>query len=225
MRTQDIIYNVTGQTITQRVLEGVPSSATFAVFADTDTDDATAQFSGSATVDAVSTTVDVASGPSQTDSHKLSVAATTSMVVGRKYLVEEDSLKEWVELIRIYSGDYAVTRHPLKNDYTTAATVKGTTLSAAVDATWVADSGNLSDQENPFPDWRVRWDVTMSSGANRIYYTFFDLVRAPVQSELTMADLDLRAPGLLSKIGDDYDAEQGQPLIDESWRALRAEFA
>lgn len=224
-RTQDITFNVTGQSVTERVVEGQPDSATFKVFADTETDDATARFSGSATVDTVDTTVDAGSGPTQTDAHRLNVASTTGMQTKRKYLVQEESMQEWVEILRIVTDQYVLVRHPLKNDYTSAATVKGATLSAAVDAAWVADSGNISDQENPLPDWRVRWLIDMPTGPDLVYVTFFDLVRVPIQTGLTMADLDLRFAGLVDKIGEDYDSEQGIPLIGESWRALKAELA
>lgn len=221
--TADIIYNVTGQTLILRAMEGQPSSATFAVYPDYADDDATAEFSGSGTVDTVSTTVSAASGPSQADPQKLSLTSTTSIVTGRKYLLAENSLKEWVEPISIHSG-YIRVRHPLQSDYTTAATFKGTTVTATVDATWVADEGNISDHLDPNPDYRVRWEYVVS-GTTYVAYTFFDLARATIGTQVDIDDVNARAPGLYDTMPVEYRADQGRSLIDAAWRSVQAVFA
>ena len=138
---------------------GRPTSATFSVFEDYANDDATAEFTGTGTVDSVNTTVDVTSGIGTTDAHKINLAATTSIVTGRKYLISESSKQEWVEPIEIVSADYIRVRHPLRNSYSTAATFVGTTITAAIDATWVADASNISDHSDPNPDYRIRWAI------------------------------------------------------------------
>jgi hypothetical protein len=222
--TTDITYAVTGQTLTYRVAEGRPTSATFEVFDATAGDDGTADFSGTATVDSVSTTVDVASGRSQIDPQKLSLAATTSIATGTRYLLSEGSKREWVEPIEIVSGDYIRVRHPLKNDYTTAATLVGTTITAAVDATWVADEANLSEHLDPDPGYRVRWAITFA-GAVLIRYSFFDLVRAPIRAQVDIDDLDERAPGLIDTLPPQYAGDQGRSIVAAGERSLVARLA
>src|SRR3990167_5217862 len=90
-RTFDAIYGVTGQVVEvypPEADEGIPSSATASVFDGTRSLDETADFSPAVTIDSVSTTVDVASGYSESSRIKLSLAATTNIVIGRQYLLE-----------------------------------------------------------------------------------------------------------------------------------------
>jgi len=222
--TADVIFGVTGQTLAHRVMSGRPTSATFEVFEDYENDDATAAFSGSATVDSVSTTVDASSGVSSTDPHKVNLTATTSIVTGRKYLLSENSKQEWVEPIEIVSADYIRTRHPLRNNYTTAATFVGTTITAAVDATWVAAEANLSDHLDPNPDYRCRWEI-VTAGVTTVEYSYFDLVRSTVTHGVDIEDLNARAPGLHDSLPTEYQSEQGRPLIDSAWRSVQAKCA
>ena len=221
--TTDVVFDVTGQTVAYRVPQGRATSATFSVFEDFENDDATAQFSGSATVDSVNTTVDVACGVSSADKQRVSLAATTSIVTGRKYLLSENSKQEWVEPIEIVSGDYIRVRHPLRNDYTTAATFVGTTITAAVDATWVAAEENISDHLDPNPDYRVRWEIIVSS-VTYVAYTYFDLVRSTVTHQVDLADLNDRAPGLHNGLPTEYRVDQGRSLIDSAWRSVQAKL-
>lgn len=222
--TTDIIHDVTGQTLAYRVMQGRPTSATFDVFNDSTGDEDTAEFSGSATVDSVNTTVDVASGAASADPQRVSLAATTAIVIGRKYLLSEASRQEWVEPIEIVAGDYIRVRHPLRSDYTTAATFVGTYLSAAVDSTWVADDSNLSDQIDQNPSYRVRWEILVSS-ATTVAYSFFDLARAAVTHQIDLSDLNDRAPGLVDSCPMDYRVDQGRTLIESAWRSVQARLA
>ena len=222
--TTDITYNVTGQTVEYRVPQGRPTSATFSVFNDFAGDDDTAEFSGTATVLSVNTTVDASSGRSQTDPQKLSLTATTSISTERKYLLSEGSKQEWVQPIEIVSGDYIRCRYPLKNDYTTAATFVDTTITAAIDATWVAAEENISDHLDPNPSYRVRWAIVVS-GVTYIAYTYFDLVRAPVRHQVDIDDINARAPGLMQSMPTEYETEQGRPLLEAAWRSVSAQLA
>ncbi len=221
--TTEITFDVTGQTLEYRVPQGRPTSATFDVFTDTANDDATAEFSGTATVDSVSTTVSSASGPSQTDPQRINLTSSTGVTLGRKYLLAESSIKEWVEPIVIGTG-YIRVRHPLKSDYTTSATFVSTTITAAVDSTWVAAEENISDHKDPAPAYRIRWEILVSS-VTYIAYSYFDLVRAPVVSEVDIDDLNARAPGLADTLPTEYQVENGRPLIDGAWRAVQAHLA
>jgi hypothetical protein len=218
----DITYAITGQLLTHRVLQGRPTSATFKVFNDYAGDDETAEFTGSATVDSVSTTVSSASGLGQTDPHRISLTSTTGVTVGTKYMIAEGGAFEWFAPLSIGSG-FVRARRPLRNAYTTAATVVGTTISAVVDATWVADEGNLSDHLDPNPDYRVRWEIVIGS-ETLVQYSYFDLVRAPVRLGIDGEDVEDRAPGLHDTWPTDYQRDQGRPILQSAWRMVQAEL-
>lgn len=215
-----VTFGVTGQLLTLLVRQGRPSSATFKVFRSYSDDDATPEFSGSATVDSVNTTVSAASGPAEVDPQKLSLASTAGIVIGRKFLLAENVVAEWVAPIEIRSG-YIRTRHPLKNAYTTAATFVSPWITAAVDATFVADLAKLSDLNDQAADYRVRWSIVVG-GATVVAYTFFDLVRAEQRHSVDIDDVNARAPGLADTLPTEYRAEDGRPLVDAAWRAVRA---
>lgn len=222
--TTDVSYAVTGQTVELRVLQGRPTAATFSVFHDYAGDDDTAEFTGTATIADPSTTVDATSGDGQTDPQKINLTATTGIVTTRKYLISEGSKQEWVQPIEVVTNDYIRVRHPLKNSYTTAATFVSTTIAAAIDSTWVADEANLSDHLDPNPDYRVRWAVTVA-GVVYPLYSFFDLVRSPIAHEIDLDDLDARAPGIVDGMPTQFRVEQGRPLVNSAWRAVKAKLA
>ncbi len=205
-------------------MRGRPTSATFGVFFDEAGDDDSAEFSGTATVDAVSTAIDVACGSSSADPQQIKIASTVGIITGQRYLVAEGAKQEWVTPIEIVSGDSVRVRHPLKNDYTTAATFVGTTVTAAIDDTWAADEGNISDQIDHNPSYRVRWEIVYSS-ATYVEYSFFDVVRASVTHQIDIEDLNDRAPGLIDSCPTEYRIEQGRPLIEAAWKSAQARLA
>lgn len=221
-KTTDITYNVPGQTVEYRVPQGRPTSATFKVLNDYSGDDDTVEFSGAATVENVTQTLSGASGPSQTDPQRVNVVST-NVSTSRKYLISEGSRQEWLAPVEVGSG-YIRSRFELKNNYTTAATLVGTTITAAIDATWVADKGNLSDHSDPAPSYRVRWEIIVSA-VTYVAYSFFDLIRAPIASEVDLDDINARAPGLMRSLPTEYRVEQGRPLIDAAVRSVRADLA
>lgn len=220
--TTDLVFGVLGQTLSLRVMQGRPTSATFTVLEDYANDDAAAEFSGTATLDAVTTVLTAASGAGQTDAHRINLT-TTGIVTGRKYLLSEGQRQEWIDPIEVGTG-YIRARHPLANAYTTAATFVGTTITAAVDATWVAAEANISDHLDPNPDYRVRWAIVIG-GVTHIVYSYFDLVRSTVTHQVDIEDLNSRAPGLHDRLPTEYRAEQGRPLIDAAWRSVQAKLA
>lgn len=222
-RHDDIVWNVTGQSLRYRAPQGRPTSADFAVFADGTGDDGTAEFSGTATVDAVDTTVSSASGAQQADPRKVSLASTAGIVVGRKYLLTENSATEWGEVLSIHSGHVRM-RDRLLGDYTAAATFQGCDLTAAVDATWVADRNNLSDLADPNPDYRVRWAITIG-GAVVPAYSYFELVRAPRALAVDLLDVSARWPGLAEMLDVTDRGDQARTLIESASRIVRVDLA
>lgn len=197
-RAIELVYNVTGQVVEMyppEWSEGVPSSASCSVFEGEDSADDTAEFSPSVTVDSVSTTVDVASGYSQTNRRKMSIAATTSIVIGRQYLAEnEKGQRELVTPNLIVSGDYIELEDDLKYDYAvTSSTLKGLRMSFTVDATWVADDTNILHPGRP--PYRAVFAYTVNSIARR-HYVYLRLVRQIFKTNVTIEDLKEYWPDL-----------------------------
>jgi hypothetical protein len=232
-----VIFAVTGQLLSHRVLQGRPTSATFAVFRDNADDNMTPEFSGSAAIDPVTTTLSAQAGQGTSDPQLVPLASTAGIQTGRKYLLAEASRRQWLEPVEINAGTIR-TRHLLQTAFTSAATLQGTTISAAVDATWVADQNNITwfsntwyasgrygvmigDQNDPFPGFRVVWTFVVD-GQTYKEYSFFDVVRAVVSHHVDIDDVNARAPGLVDSLPLEYRAEDGRPLIDAAWLSVRA---
>lgn len=220
--TPSILFDVTGQQLSNRAMEGRPSSATFSVFPDYAGDNATAEFSGTATIDSASENLTATSGAGEDDPQRINVDPS-DFETGRKYRLSEGGLEEWVDPIEI-GDDYIRVRQVLKNTYSTAATLVGTTMFATVDATWIADEGNISDHLDPNPDYRVRWEYVVA-GETKVAWTFFDVVRANVHYQVDISDVNDAAPGLLDSLPIEYKAEQGRPLLERAWRQLQLDCA
>lgn len=217
-----VIWNVTGQQLALRFPTGRPTSATFAVYRAYGTDDATAEFSGNATLDTPNTTTNGAAGRSQTDPQRIPLTDTSGITTGREYLLSANSLSELVQVIEIGAG-YVRVQLPLQNDYAVGAAFVSTLLFASVPDVFAADRGKLSDLSDTHSDYRVKWVVTYA-GAASVVYSFFDLVRQPVVHHVTIGDVNARAPGLLDDLPIEYQPEQGRPLIEAGWKMARADL-
>lgn len=222
--TTDIIFGVTGQSLLYRVPQGRPSSATFEVFHDSATDDAEPEWSGTATVDSVDSTLAAAAGLGQDDRSTFSLASGggTNVVAGRRYLLSQNGFKEWV-LVAGKSGDDITASAPLQNSYTTGADFEGTHITADVDASWVADEANLGHGADPIPDYRVRWLIVIGS-TTVVAYSFFDLVRGALEHGITFHDLESRFWGALENMPVDHRSDQGARLLTAAWEDLTADL-
>ena len=144
--SQDIIFAIAGQSLVLDVIEGRPSGTpTFSVYWAGDGEDATAEFSGSGSIDSVSTTTTAAAGHSNTNRKLITVVSTTGISVGREYLLTAaDGQYEWVEVVAVDSSDLQVTtRSPLQGEYPIGATLVSTRITGSVDDTWAADKNHL----------------------------------------------------------------------------------
>lgn len=223
-RTAALTFDVLSQQIELLVRNGRPTSATFEVFTQYSGDDVDPEFSGACTVDTPNTTLSGSAGPAQSDPNRLPLTSSAGLVTQtKKYLVSQNGLQEWVELVEVGTG-YARARHPLQNNYTAGATVQSTYVFAAVDATFIQDSDSLSDLIDTTPDYRVKWTISVS-GATVVAYSFFDVVRAVMTHSVDPSDLDNAVPGVINTMPIQYRAEGGRPLIDRAWSSVRAEFA
>ncbi len=224
--TLDILFGVTGQSLVFDAPEGRASSITASEVFETSTgDDGTAESAttGSAAVETnPNTTFDAASGVDVVATpQKCNLTATTGIAVGRRYLATNAlGEKEWVEVTGFAANDYAIARQPLQNAYAAADTFASTRISHAVDATWVADSGNLSPAFDPNPRYRWRLVYVVSS-VTYIHDVYFDLVRYAGRYDVTGLDVERRFPGWLRAVGTFEREDQGAGLIAEAFQHVK----
>lgn len=219
-----LIYNRTGQVVSfyppdaELVAEGAPTSAaTYSVWAGAQSNDDTAKFTGTSTLDGVSTTVDVASGYAQTNRSKLYVAATSSgspvwsIGVGERYLVSNtNGQREIIQVRAITADDSVDLEEDMSFNYPiTSSTLKGIRHYFTIDATFIQTVANINvygattlattlggvigSSSTQAPPYRVRWIYTTGS-ITRESWTSFDVVRKPAKANLSITDLRSVAP-------------------------------
>lgn len=223
-RVAEIIYGQTGQTVEMYPPEtdGVPSSATVKVFAHDASDDDTEEFAPSVTVDAVSTTVNAASGYSQAASNRMYLASTASMVIGRSYLATNTGTQhEWIIPTSLEST-YVTTQDQICYDYVSGNAVKGLRMSFTVDATWVVAEANISAPTEP--PYRVVWTYTVG-GIVRRHITYLRLVRAAFKPSVRLADLEAMLPELSDDEPASRRGQQYEWLIGKARDRVRADLS
>jgi hypothetical protein len=219
---QDILFDVTGQTLVLDAPEGRPSSVTsVSIFPWDASDDADSEWSATGTVETnPNTTVSSASGDGQAEPRTLNVTATTGFAVGRTYLVTAaDGRKEWFIAAEVDTGAVSAV-HPLHNAYAAADTVQSTRITATVDSTWVADEGNLRDDAGPNPAYRVRW-VYVVGGVTYVADTYFNLVRYAGKHGVLPQNVESLSAGWLDRLPTDHRNSQGRSLIDDAYTAVK----
>lgn len=225
--TQEIVFNVSGQSLVYDSLDGRPSaiaSQVFHVLADDDGEEESAT-TGSWSVETnPNTTLSAASGASEGDPTLLTVTSGTGFSRDRVYQITEDStgVTEVFQVAGV-NGTLVYARHPLKNAYTAGAAVVSCRSSISMDSTWVSDSENVSPTFSPNPSYRVRVVATVG-GASKVRDIYFDLVRYPAVHQVTPLDVDRAFPGWLDTLPPDYQADQGRALIDAAFASVKFEL-
>jgi hypothetical protein len=223
-KRQSLVLGQTGQEVEffpPEWVRGVPTGTpTFTIFEGADSNDGDSELSGNATIDSVATTVDQVSGYSQSNRNRLYVAATTSLVRGRQYvLANANGQRELVTPDAIASADYVDLQSSLAYDYPiTTSTLKGLRIYFTIDATWIADEANLNDQRTPY---RVLWTYTVDSVTYRSW-SYLDVVRQRKSYGLNVDDLVETWPDLR---GQDWAEQRGQGFAKQLDAAFeRIEF-
>jgi len=164
----------TATTLRYRPQQGRASAATLTIKTKDLLDLTTAVEDVSATINSVSTTVDAASGVSQTNPRKLYLAATTNISKEGIYILTDgEGRTEEVEVVGISSGDYVFLKDDLQRDYESSDTFVGTEL------TYTLTAGNAQDPNGDCDvDFRVEWTYTVD-GTSYIRETLYDVVRHP----------------------------------------------
>lgn len=223
---QEILHGIPGQRLVFDAPEGRASAVSVTVVEAGEDDDAPAELAlaGAAVVDpAPNTTLAAPAGASQQDPNALLVDDATGIVRGRPYLLTSTAgVRELVEIVAILGAD-ASTRQPLVNDYPAGSTLQTTRLSVALDAAWIANRANLSNEASIEPRYRAIW-VYEVDGATYRGRSGFDLVRYSSAHHVTPLHVDTRFPGWIDDLPVDYRREQGRPLIAQAWRAVRMDL-
>jgi hypothetical protein len=221
---QDIVFGITGQTLYFDCPEGRPSSVTsVAVYAWDVGDNALAEVAaGAGSVETgPNTTVDAASGWGQANPNVVNVAATTSFVADRSYLLTgADGFREWIDIAEIDSGNSVTALHPLHNAYASGDTVQSTRIQSSIDSTWVANINKLRTDAGPNPHYRVRW-VYVVAGVTHVADSYFNLVRYAGTHGVLPQNVASLAPGWMDGLPTDYWANQGRALIDNAYTAVK----
>jgi hypothetical protein len=234
VRNQEVIFNLAGQSFFYDPPEGqATGTPTVQVFSTGTDDDGTAETAttGSCSVDAVATTI---SAQADAGAVTLSLTDATGVAKGRRYLLAgTNGLTETVEVLGV-TGLIATLRQPIINTFA-AATFKGTRISIAVNAAWVATKAKITDVLGEVwrttvatpDDWapgaagyRLRWSYTVG-GIAMIGVSYADLVRYQAKNLVNALDVDRRFPGWIDRIPIDYRADQGLAFIEDAHYAVK----
>lgn len=223
-KTLDILFDVEDQQVYFDAPEGRPSSVTsVTVFRASVGDDGTAQdaLDAAAVETNPNTTFDDDAGESEADPRLLPLAATTGIERDRVYLATNAlGAHERVEIEGVISGVSAIAKHPLLNTYASGDSFVSTRIATTVKAAWVADSGNISDDLDPNPDYRVRWEYVVA-GKTYVHQTYFDLVRYAGGHHVTPADMEELIPGWSDRLPTYHRDDQGRRIIDQAYNQIR----
>lgn len=219
---QALVYGQTGQVLEfyppEWVLGALSGTTTYSIWRAGDSNDDTVQLSGNATSDAVSTTFDAASGYSQTNRRKANLTATTSIDVGKAYVIANAyGQRERVVPTLIASADYVELENDLAYSYTTADTFKGLRQYFTIDATFIATESKINQSGSPY---RVLWTYTVNSIVYK-HWTYFDVVRQARQHNVNFQDLMELFPDLGQS---EWLEQRGQKFgkqIDAAWDRVR----
>jgi hypothetical protein len=212
-----LVYGQTGQVVEfyppESALGQASGAATYSVWAlDADLD-GTAEFSGTATLDNVSTTFDANSGFSNASLRdRCFLTATTNIAVGRTYLASNAiGQKELVIVDAITAAAWVSKEGPLGYDYTTSDTFLGLRHYFTIDATWVADEDHIQN------GWRILWTYAIG-GVTYKTWTGFDLVRVKTRHQITEADIYARFPDMRHQQALDERGQGWRTIIGEAER-------
>lgn len=241
-----LVYNVTGATLEfypppdEIAAFGAPTSAaTYSVWAGVQGLDETAQFSGTSTLDTVSTTTDAAVGPSQARRNRVPLTATTSTAVGRRYLITNlaasGGQRQIVTVKSIQAADSVDHEQDVQTEFASGSAFVGLRHSFTVDATFIATQtninvyGSLSSQSQSWdaedtrtsaPPYRIRWTYTLG-GETRHHWTTFDVCRAPLKHSVTIDHVKVTWPDSVWLEWTQQRGSDFQPQIDEAFDRLK----
>ena len=231
-----LIYGRTGQVVpfyppdAEVIAEGAAAAATYSVWRGTQSNEQTPLFTGTATLDAVSTTISGSTGYSQANRRSLTVAATTGFVVGERYLASQvynSPQREIVTVATATTATGATVEEDLSFDYPASSTFKGLLQTFTIDATFITTPSNINiwgayqsglifptvlGEGTKAPSFRVRWVYVTGGTTTRESWTTFDVVRKPAKSNLSFQDLRPLLPEATYR---EWSSQRGQDFAPQ----------
>lgn len=228
MTRQALIYGLTGQVVEMYppeevvVAEGAPTAAaTYKVWEADQSNDDTPILTGNATLDSVATTVNVASGPSQTDRRKISLASLTGIETRRQYLAANASKQRQVVTPFEVAAAHVTVENDLAFDFPiTTSTFKGLRQSFVIDATFIADADNINTGERLMPPYRVQWTWATPAGLSRHLWTYFDVVRQAGMRMVTARSALARFPDAILMEWREQRGSGFERQLQAAWRTF-----
>lgn len=238
-----LIYNLTGQTLpfyppeAEVRADGAPTAdATYSIWRGTDSNDVTAELTGTATLDTVSTTVaTTAAGYAQANRRKIILASTTGILAGVPFLLANTYLEREVVVPYEVQTTFVLVENDLAHDYAiTTSTFKSLRQVFTIDATFIQTASNINtygaDYETyarhrrpasyaSVPPYRVRWRYVTGS-TTREAWTYFDVVRQVGKHNVTANDLREIFPDISDREWREQRGQQFAKQIDAAWDLL-----
>ena len=218
--------------------EGPPNAAaTYAVYRGEQANDDTPVLTGTATLDASSST-DAAAGPSQARRNRVPLADTTGIDVGRFYclknLAASGGQMSVVVPRAIANADYIDCEDDLSYEFANGSNLVGLRHSFVVSTPFVTLASNInaftipslsfhdrgSDAPSNAPPYRVKWTYTTSDSVPRQRWTTFDLCRAPLSHGVTVANIKAMFPDVVWNEWLQQRGQEFQPQIAEAFERL-----
>lgn len=240
-----LVYNLAGQELEfypppAELLAGgaPPAAATYRVFAGSQSNDDTPRFTGTASLDATSTTTDAASGVSVAQRNRVYLTATTNVVAGRRYLLTATAATGGHRLVivprTVQSADSVDHQNDLPVDFASGAAFVGLRHSFTIDPSFIATASNInmrgvsggryeSDTSTSAPPYRVEWTYTIG-GLTRKHWTTFDVCRAPLKHNVTIDHVKAAMPDVVWHEWTQQRGEDYQPQIDEGFERVKMDI-
>jgi hypothetical protein len=170
-----------------------------------------------ATIDSVSTTLDASAGPGNGSDYLVPLTATTNVVVGHTYRIQQNGDGEAVTVAAITSGASVTTLGPLQRDYTSGASFLGCELSCSIPTTITDDEDEIeSAGAGPFV---VIWRYT-HNGRDYVLPAQFFLSRYILVPPVTEAQIAAANPPLAQTIaGSAFKISQAIAVAHRDWIA------
>ncbi len=236
-----LVYNQTGQVVEfyppddelQRY--GAPSAAaTYSAWRGDDSDDGTAEFSGTASLDSVSTTVDQVSYATDLTT-RIYLTSTSNITVGRRYLVENTlGRRKIVKVVAITSAGNVDVDVPVDIDLAVGSTFKGIRHTFTISSSWIQDSSNINVAGSPAlgptlesegsgappVPYKLRWTYTTGDSVSRISWAEFDVVRKAFKTGVGINDIRPQIPDVVWQQWIQQRGENFDPQVAEALRLL-----
>jgi hypothetical protein len=236
---QHIIFGVAGQEIELYPRQGrADAAATVQVWYGEYSLDQDPVLEPTATLDSVDLVVDADSGYAQTNRRKINLATTTGVVIDRQYIVTNASGQdELVRVKKIVTDDYVEVEQDLAYDYVgNNAAFRGFRQVWTVDSSWASNlqylsGGSVSQISQPTDTtqnrgavpYKVLWSFNVGGKPVR-HWTYFHLVRAAFQHNVTAQDLYYLRPDLAYQSLIGQDGEGWERVIIEAARRVQRDL-